>query len=586
MQVSESARQTARRETAARAKWFERNIKIIDINNNLTPLRLRPQQLHALYLKQLQRACGLPVRQLILKPRRIGFSTLIEADMFFESYFVPFQSGAVIAHLADSSENIFQMAKLMEESLPQEKRRKLDKSSVRGISFAHPHLSKIRVFTAGGKEMGRSYGINYLHMSEVAFYERMQSVLGLLQTIQPLDTTAIIKETTANGVGEPFYQEYVAAVERLKKDPNSIDGALPLFFSWLDFPLFQRELPEGYTLDDIDDIEVGLKQLGATDKQLYWRRWKIAGDCLGDPDYFKQEFPATWQEAFITSGRPGIPQDIVSHHRELCEPPKRKVKFVWYDNKTKVYMEDSEDGLWHIWKDVDEFHDYTVFGDVAEGKLTDPTTDYAKGTNEPDFSTGAVFDRAELEYVATLRTRNDPDVHGEELKKAAIYYNQAWASPEVNNAGWSTLSAMRDYPKLYQREGDKDEVVENRILQRYGWRTTDANRNDMIDSFIAGCRKDPMTGYEGKIRLYDNRIVDEEMTFIYDKMGKRQHRPGAHDDMMFACFGAWQLHLRCPRRLGGRWYDSNLFSLDNNSVPAVPLGYVGGRDDFSDILDE
>ena len=40
--------------------------------------------------------------------------------------------------------------------------------------------------------------------------------------------------------------------------------------------------------------------------------------------------------------------------------------------------------------------------------------------------------------------------------------------------------------------------------------------------------------------------MDEMETFIRDKNGKPVHRPGKHDDLLFALMIALQVHQRCP----------------------------------------
>ena len=77
----------------------------------------------------------------------------------------------------------------------------------------------------------------------------------------------------------------------------------------------------------------------------------------------------------------------------------------------------------------------------------------------------------------------------------------------------------------------------------------------MIDDFIAACRpkwnENGMNEHDFSDTFFVpwELIVEQEDTFEIDKRGRRGHRDGAFDDVLFALFIAWQLHLRCPRGL-------------------------------------
>ena len=159
-----------------------------------------------------------------------------------------------------------------------------------------------------------------------------------------------------------------------------------------------------------------------------------------------------------------------------------------------------------------------------------------------------------------------PERFGVELRKAAMWYNTAWASPEVNGPGWSTITAMKGYLRLFRRQGAQDDTYVHE-LNEYGWKTG-ANRDYLIDTYITACRpaytipgvslggedmierpggdKRP---WIGALLSFSKRLYDEEKTFIWDKNNKRQHssRDGCHDDCIFATAIAVMLHEKCPR---------------------------------------
>jgi hypothetical protein len=89
----------------------------------------------------------------------------------------------------------------------------------------------------------------------------------------------------------------------------------PMFFSWGMFKEYRLvgKKPEDYFAEAewIVD-EPALRDAGYDDEQLAWRRYKIANDCEGDVDAFKQEYPSSDIEAFLTSGRPVFLASVVN----------------------------------------------------------------------------------------------------------------------------------------------------------------------------------------------------------------------------------------------------------------------------------
>lgn len=259
------------------------------------------------------------------------------------------------------------------------------------------------------------------------------------------------------------------------------------------------------------------------------------------------------EEAFLHSGRRAIPAVITRYHRSLVSEPRR-CRLYWDSSASRgVRAEFGEfaNNCWLVWHEPREGRDYVEGGDLGTGQLSSPSN----RRSEPDSNAAVVIDRHELEIVAARIDQDYPDVFGEEMVKAAWWYNEAWASPEINEAGYAALAAFRrlGYNRTFQRQVFEDYLkVED--AERLGWKTGTGNRDQMIDDFIAGCRPNwqPYHGageadFEGKLRVYWDEFVRQEETFEIDKRGKRQHRDSCFDDALFAAFIAWQIHLRMPR---------------------------------------
>jgi hypothetical protein len=163
------------------------------------------------------------IREVLLKARQFGFSTLILGLFFLATINHPHTSTVVVAHDADSTERMFQIVQRFYESLPASRRAKTRYANRR--EYLWPEIdSSFFVGTAGAKDFGRGSTINNAHLSEVAFWPDAEDlVAGLLQAV-PADGNVII-ETTANGLGNWSYKEYQAARRR-----ESV--FVPRFYAW------------------------------------------------------------------------------------------------------------------------------------------------------------------------------------------------------------------------------------------------------------------------------------------------------------------------------------------------------------------
>ncbi|HUX01720.1 MAG TPA: hypothetical protein VMY35_12155 [Phycisphaerae bacterium] len=554
--------------------WMASRLKIIDKTGDLVPLVPNSIQLRLFGYMARQQAAALPIRIIVLKARREGVSTGVEGLMFGKAYQQPNKRAFVCAHDDAGSWTLFQMNRRFEEELPAEERRATKYSSRKELVWETPHRSQVTVATAGNTELGRSDEIHYLHCSEVAFWKHAKASLGsVLQAVSDNPETMIVLESTANGASGEFYERWEAAVKQQRERPETLEGFYPVFFSWLEYAEYVLPLDEGETLEPLADEEHRLTGLGASLEQLKWRRRVLADKCNGDEDLFMQEYPATPEEAFITSGRPAIPAAIVSYHQSLVCPPCRRVRLLREAVTGAVYAEEvsaEAQYAWEVWNEPKEHHDYAVFGDVAEGGLSDPDN---VGSG-PDFSAGCVLSRRNIRVDAVWHGQIDPDDFGEELMKAAEWYNDAWATPEVNAAGMAALTPFKKamYLNLYQRQKPEDSLKSGDDRPLWGWKTTTANRDYMIDTYIAACRADPDRGWADKIQVFSQVLVDEERTFVSKANGKREHQVGYHDDLLFAAMGALQLHLTCPRGVQGPTPDKRTAS------PYRDMRYSGGVD--------
>jgi hypothetical protein len=533
--------------------WMATRLKIVDKKGDLVEFVPNRAQLGVMWQIARQQERGVPVRILVLKARKLGVSTLIEALIFSLCHALSNRFGYVVAHDDESSTALFDMSQRYEQNLPAEERKPLVRSNRKEIAWAPPHGSRMAVHTAGAARLdeesrtGRTLTPHYLHASEVPYWSDQSATLTALLNAVPYEPgTIVVLEFTANGAGGEAYERWQKAYQWQKDHPGDVSGYIPVFISWLSAPEYALSLDDLEDLRPLDQEEERLQRLGATLENLKWRRQILRDQFNGDEDKFRQEYPATPDEAFQVSGRPAIPARILRHHAKTVRPPE-KYLVLERGASGEVRARDTTakaEHAWHVWADPEAGEDYIVAGDVAEGQASDPTDP----RSEADYSTGIVLRRRDLATVATLRTHIEPDYLGEQLSMMADRYNQAWASPEVNSAGMASLAIFlrRSYPRLYRRKPGADSLVTDEIAL-WGWKTTSNNRDLIIDTYIAYARPDPIGEWRERIQVLDPRILDEERTFVKKKNGRREHQASSCDDLLFALFIALQLHLDCPR---------------------------------------
>lgn len=135
------------------------------------------------------------------------------------------------------------------------------------------------------------------HNSEVAFWPNAsEHAKGILQAVPDEAGTEVILESTANGIGNYFHQQWQKA-EAGESEYQAI------FVPWFWQDEYRKPVKDDITLSDEEE---SLKQLYHLDnEQLQFRRSKIAelsADGIDGESAFKQEYPMNANEAFQVSG--------------------------------------------------------------------------------------------------------------------------------------------------------------------------------------------------------------------------------------------------------------------------------------------
>lgn len=549
--------------------WFAEHCLKVPERKTLrpVPLVLKPAQ-RRLALHFIQCLLdGVPIRVIILKARRHGMSTLVQAFFFWRCATRPYQHSLTIAHDQMTTRYLHGITERYYRYMPRWCRPMKD-TATRGAMLEFRNPSKREdVFdkepglessmqTTSLENAGAGFGILWLHLSEVARWDGergSEALTTALQTVPNEPNTAVILESTAQGAGNEFHEMWLSA-EAGESD------YLAFFAPWWEEPEYQAPVPPDFERapeeDALADLARTVGGLALTDAQLQWRRLTIANECRGKREMFLQEYPSTPREAFLTSGRPFFDQEAVERQRQQAELARvRHVGDVVVRRKHDVPFAEFQPnryGQLRIWEVPKPDTDYLIFSDCAAGV-----------DEKGDFQAAYVMPRNRMEIVAAWHGLVDRDLFADNLCRLGYLYNKALIAVEVTG-GWgaSVITSLRkdQYPRIYRKRPPGD-VRDRQRRQVYGWETTQKTRAEMLDALEQALRDDD-------IICNDPQLLEECRTFTYGKGGKPQAQTGCKDDRVMAAAGLTYLWLNEPRNV--RQPDS----LD--SRPWQPLSAVAG----------
>jgi len=394
---------------------------------------------------------GQPVRIITLKARQLGMSTLTEGILFLWNFIHPGSGNLVIAHQTKSTRSLFEKTKLYWRTWPYAKDYKLLSDTQH--RFAWENLSTMEVATAANVQSARGMTLSGVHASEVAFWDEPDELmLGLKQTIPRRHGTLLVLESTANGVGDYFHKTWTDA------EAGSSEFA-PLFFPWWKHYEYtaQHIGIVGEISGQLDPDEKFLRDnLGLTENHLAWRRFSIDNDFNGDPDSFRQEYPATPSEAFLHTGNNIFPEARLKE----CYAPMNGERGYFERMSDRIEWIPDRTGPWTIFLPPSENREWGKYFVGA-----DPT--HATGKDRACIQ---VINRRSCEQVAVYHGYDEPIRLGEEVLKAAQFYNDAYVSSEAEGPGYACIAKIlsSDYPNVW-RWRRFDRLPGTNMSNLYGW---------------------------------------------------------------------------------------------------------------------
>ena len=499
----------------------------------------RPQR-RVLRMLEEQRMAGKPIRLIMLKARQWGGSTLVQVYMAWIQIVLRTHCNSLICgHLRDTSATIRGMYKKILDCYPEEYQPETGKMKFsalpgsRNVSTLAGRNCSVVCGTAGTPEGVRSMDITLAHLTEVAFWPHtpartpdsiIRSVCG---TVAFEAGTMIVMESTANGIGNYFHNEWL----RAKTHRSAMRWA---FVPWYEIEIYTTPAIEEEEVRllcvELDEYEKHLwDDLGLSLEQIRWYHLKRRE--YTSHSHMKADYPTDDVEAFANSGNCVFPERQLNVLRSDCTVEPR-----WYtfnrrpsgckalsDDLALVPTEQCGDALkvWHLpdceWR-------------VWRGRYV-VSVDVGGCTERSDFSVITVIDRFgkgdRCEIVAEWRGHTHHDVLAWRAAQVAQVYGKALLVIESNtletehgagNEGDGTSFVLaeisRYYGNLYVRRN-----------HRQGFHTNRLTKLDAVFNLMCVIRDH---GYTER----NAEAVTELGFYEHKPRGAYGAREGFHDDMV------------------------------------------------------
>jgi hypothetical protein len=499
----------------------------------------RPQKiLHAIVEKQ-RTEMGY-VRVILDKARRFGGSTYIEGRAYWKTSLNFNVNAFICAHEEDSTDTLFEMARLFHERNPLKPTHKY--SSKKELVFDTPTgqglKSEYSLACAKTTSAGRSQGIHFLHGSEVAFWPDNADELldGLLSCISDPTDTEVYLESTGNGFGNRFQRDVFAAyaegryvyyeengVPYAWKNPS--DDWVLVFIPWFAHEIYTRDFSNATQKKDfVREIErkvLNIDTMAWEDseakrlqerfslslEQLHWRHWTIANAFKGRIDKFRVEFPSTVDESFLSSGSNVYSKELCDLLEAACKPPILVGDLV--ERLSEIKIRPNPHGKFQLWHKPQKDGLYFLTVDSAGG--IKPSHELTN--KEPDPSCIDVYDRDTGIQMAQWHGHIDYGEIHRIVEMVGTLFNRALAVVELNNHGYTVVKDLDRirYPLYEAKEGEP------------GWITSRITKVRMVDSLRESAK-------DGALQIRCKETVAEMRTFIENKSGSFGAASGCHDE--------------------------------------------------------
>ena len=534
----------------------------------------RPQRKFVAKLEELRKAKK-PIRLILLKARQWGGSTTSQLYMaWLQLVHKVGLNSLIIAHQGTGSDEIKDMFDRMIKNYPVEMLYKLGEAynenepkmvgvGKSGSIHRVPQRNcKIKIGTAERPDSCRGGDYNLVHLSEVGVWKTTDGkkpediVRSACSGVLLRPYTMIVYESTANGTGNFFCNEYKAAA-----DPKVKSQFEAMFVSWFDIEQYSTPFNTDnekvdfakmlYSNKDNDNVsssreEPGrylwwLWKKGATLEAINWYIQERAGKS--DHGTMASEYPSDDIEAFVHSGSMVFDKYKVEELRPSCKSP-RYVGEVYADGDEgkkalqNIRFAQDKQGLLYIWE-MPEIDEHEI---VTDRYLT--IVDVGGRSNKADFSVILVLDRLFMAeggkptVVAQWYGHIDIDILAWKAAQIAAFYDNSLLVIESNtlethdrdrdvdgDQSSFILNQIKDvYPNLYARK-QSEEAIREGLPVNYGFHTNISTKPMIISTLVKVIRENLYTER-------DARCLDEYLCYEKKPNGAFGAITGKHDDLL------------------------------------------------------
>ena len=534
----------------------------------------RPQRKFVAKLEELRKAKK-PIRLILLKARQWGGSTTSQLYMaWLQLVHKVGLNSLIIAHQGTGSDEIKDMFDRMIKNYPVEMLYKLGEAynenepkmvgvGKSGSIHRVPQRNcKIKIGTAERPDSCRGGDYNLVHLSEVGVWKTTDGkkpediVRSACSGVLLRPYTMIVYESTANGTGNFFCNEYKAAA-----DPKVKSQFEAMFVSWFDIEQYSTPFNTDnekvdfakmlYSNKDNDNVsssreEPGrylwwLWKKGATLEAINWYIQERAGKS--DHGTMASEYPSDDIEAFVHSGSMVFDKYKVEELRPSCKSP-RYVGEVYADGDEgkkalqNIRFAQDKQGLLYIWE-MPEIDEHEI---VTDRYLT--IVDVGGRSNKADFSVILVLDRLFMAeggkptVVAQWYGHIDIDLLAWKAAQIAAFYDNSLLVIESNtlethdkerqvdgDQSGFILNQIKDvYPNLYARKRSEEAIREG-LPVNYGFHTNISTKPMIISTLVKVIRESLYTER-------DARCLDEYLCYEKKPNGAFGAITDKHDDLL------------------------------------------------------
>jgi hypothetical protein len=457
-------------------------MKIVDkLTNTEIPLILWPKQVQFLDFIHNNKRCALGKKRQVLGSKLAGMDSLVQC-MYIPHFFT-----IILSKSEPDAIEFLRHIKIFYSTLEDKyKISPIIRDNVEEIEFSnHARLLSLPANRGAGLTGDRVIIDEAAHITQANSHTSLDIVLSKVEPALDKSEGQLILISSGNGFN--LFEKYYSKGKKKESNWRSF------FFGCYDDPTFTPE-----------KREEKIKELGE--------------------DITNQEYPRNDVEMFLMSGRCKF--NRLAIQKQFDNTKDGEIGYLERLGQRIDFTPNSQG--WITIYQRPEFDKRYIGGfDIAEG-----LSDDEKG-RDPDYSAGIIID-SEMNVVAEMHCRFEPDVFAEEIFRLCKFYNEAFCVVERNKDGLGVLKNLQGlgYYNIYYQENFNPEM--QRRENRIGWITNKVTKPPLVQHGDELLRKE-------LCYIPSYKLLQELTTYVVRNDGSTGAELGKHDDLvqawLLACWG-------------------------------------------------